>query len=71
LKIPLITEARTITDINGQKSQPRKKAEMKKRARKNHKIILWEVLSGIGPPTKNYVSQSQAILFLFHGPGQP
>jgi hypothetical protein len=69
--MPVTTAARIITDIKGQKSQPRKKAEMRKRARKNHKIILWEVLSGIGPPIKNYVSLSQAILFLLQGPGQP
>jgi hypothetical protein len=52
LKIPLTTAAKTITDIKGQKSQPRKKADNRKRAKKNHKIILWEVLSGIGHPIK-------------------
>jgi hypothetical protein len=45
--MPVTTAARTITDIKGQKSRPRKKADIRKRARKNHKIILWDVLSGI------------------------
>lgn len=39
LKIPVITAARTITDKNGHKSQPNKKQETRKMARKNHNIV--------------------------------
>ena len=39
LKIPVITAARTITDIKGQRSQPNKKQEIRNRAKKNHKIM--------------------------------
>jgi hypothetical protein len=44
---------------------------MRRRAKKNHRIILWEVLSGIGSPIKNYLTLSRAVAFLFQGPGHP
>ncbi len=44
------TAARIITEIKGQKRRPSKKAETRKSARKNHKIILPEVLSCIATP---------------------
>jgi hypothetical protein len=50
LKMPVTTAARIITDIKGHISQPNKKAEIIKRAKKNHNIMLREVLSPIGPP---------------------
>jgi hypothetical protein len=53
--MPVTTAARTITDIKGQKSQPSKKADTRKRARKNHKIILGEVLSCIIPQIEDFV----------------
>ena len=47
LKRLVTTAARIITDIKGHKRRPRRKAETRKSARKNHKIILPEVLSCI------------------------
>ena len=44
-----------MTDIKGQKSQPSKKADTRKRVRKNHKIILGEVLSCIIPQIEDFV----------------
>jgi hypothetical protein len=44
---------------------------MRKRAKKNHRIILWGVLSGIGPPSKTTLSYLlQAIAFLLQGEDQ-
>jgi len=68
LKMPVTTAARTITDIKGQKSQPRKKAEMRKRAKKNHKIISWEFLSGIGHPIKTIFRYHRLYYFYFRDP---
>jgi hypothetical protein len=53
--MPVTTAARTMIDIKGQKSQPSMKADTRKRARKNHKIILGEVLSRIIPQIGDFV----------------
>jgi len=50
LNIPVTTEAITIIDMNGQKSQPIKNVEARKMARKNHRIISLGVLFCIAPP---------------------
>jgi hypothetical protein len=39
LKTPVITIARTITDINGHRSQPSRKQDTINKARKNHKMM--------------------------------
>jgi hypothetical protein len=38
---------------------------MRKRAKKNHRIILWEVLSGIGSPSKTTLSYYRLWHFRF------
>lgn len=45
LKTPVMTAARIIIEKKGWKIQPNKKIEMKKRTKKNHKIILGRILS--------------------------
>ncbi len=63
LKMLLTTAARIITDTKGQKSRPRRKSETRKSARKNHKIILLEVLPCIAAPIqyKNFMSLSMDV----------
>jgi hypothetical protein len=57
------TAARIIAEIKGQKRRPSKKAETIKSARKNHKIILPEVLSCIATPIqyKEFLSSRMAV----------
>ncbi len=57
LNTPVTTVDRTITEKNGQSSQPSIKQDMVKTPRKNHKIILREFLSSTMPPQKNTTTQ--------------
>jgi hypothetical protein len=52
LKTPVTTAARIIIEKKGRKIQPNKKIEMKKRTKKNHRIILGRILSTMALPIR-------------------
>ena len=60
LKMPVITEARIIIDINGHISHASIAIERIKRDRKNQKMIFRELLSRIIPPGTKSISNARS-----------
>jgi hypothetical protein len=48
--MPVTTAARIMMEIKGHKSQPSRKIDTKKQARKNHSILSLEAFMSIPPP---------------------